>query len=118
ASEAKLRIMSRVVVFGAVAGRFAAAPGHGGNGTRSKITQVEELLQELGSLGFQSCEIVRHRGLLSVSYLICTYRYVQSNATKKGNPQDASSRSRTPPEPSISPRASLEVHSGVCESTP
>src|SRR5439155_1140541 len=96
ASEAKLRIMSRVVVFGAVAGRFAAAPGHGGNGTRSKITQVEELLQELGSLGFQSCEIVRHRGLLSVSYLICTYRYVQNNATKKGNPQDASSRSRTP----------------------
>src|SRR5947199_4468366 len=101
ASEAKLRIMSRVVVFGAVAGRFAAAPGHGGNGTRSKITQVEELLQELGSLGFQSCEIVRHRGLLSVSYLICTYRYVQNNATKKGNPQDASSRSRTNPDAAV-----------------
>src|SRR5712664_3981157 len=101
ASEAKLRIMSRVVVFGAVAGRFAAAPGHGGNGTRSQITQAEELLQELGSLGLQSCEIVRHTGSpLSVSYLICTYRYVQNNATKKEIPLDASSRSRTPPNSS------------------
>src|SRR6266852_249133 len=31
ASEAKLRVMSRVVVFGAVAGGLAAASGHGGN---------------------------------------------------------------------------------------
>jgi len=83
-----------------VAGRLAAAPGHGGNGTRSKITQAEELLQELGSLGLQSCKIIRHRGLLSVSYLICTYRYVQNNATKNEIPLDASSRSRT--------------HGGVC----
>ena len=35
--------MSRVVVFGAVAGRLAAAPGHGGDGTRSKITQAKSL---------------------------------------------------------------------------
>src|SRR5713226_3611475 len=103
ASEAKLRIMSRVVVFGAVAGRFAAAPGHGGNGTRSQITQAEELLQELGSLGLQSCKIIRHRGLLSVPYLICTYRYVQNNATKKENPLDASSRSHTLRTSSCSP---------------
>src|SRR5438094_3614588 len=117
ASEAKLRIMSRGVVFGAVAGRFAAAPGHGGNGTRSKITQVEELLQELGSLGFQSCEIVRHRGLLSVSYLICTYRYVQNNATKKGNPQDASSRSRTLSVAPICKSGSLPSSLLVCLGT-
>ena len=62
ACEAKLRIMSRVVVFGAVAGRLAAASGHGGNGARSQITQAEELLQELGSLGLQGGEIVRHKG--------------------------------------------------------
>jgi hypothetical protein len=37
-----------------------------------QITQAEELLQELGSLGFQSCEIVRHRGLLSVPHTFCT----------------------------------------------
>src|SRR6266699_148180 len=95
ASEAKLRIMSRVVVFGAVAGSFAAAPGHGGNGTRSQITQAEEFLQELGSMGLQSCKIIRHRGLLFVWYLICTYRYAQNNAIKKGNLLDTSSRSRT-----------------------
>src|SRR6266436_593383 len=65
-SEAKLRIMSRVVVFGAVARRLAAAPGHRGNGTRSKIMQAEELFQELRSLGLQSCKIVWHRGLLSL----------------------------------------------------
>jgi len=61
ASEAKLRIMCRVAVFGAVAGWLTAAPGHSANGTLSKSTQVEELLQELGSLRLQSCEIVRQR---------------------------------------------------------
>ena len=51
AGEAELGIVPRVVVLGAVAGGLAAAPGHGGNGTRTEITQAEELLQELGSLG-------------------------------------------------------------------
>src|SRR5207253_7354956 len=67
ASEAKLRIMSRVVVFGAVAGRLAAASDHCGNGARSKITPAEKLLQELGSLGPQCCDIVRHKD----SFLCC-----------------------------------------------
>jgi hypothetical protein len=81
--------MSRVVVFGAVAGRLAAAAGHGGNGTGSQITQAEKLLEELGSLSFQSCQIVRHGGLLSVSHPVCTYIDAQNNGTKKGNLLDA-----------------------------
>jgi hypothetical protein len=88
--------MPRVVVFGAVAGRLAAASGHGGNGTGSKIAQGEELFQELGSLGLQCCDIVRHKGFLSVPYLVCTYIDVQNNVTKKENPPDVTSRSRTP----------------------
>src|SRR5438034_4942426 len=82
ASEAKLRIMSRVVVFGAVAGRLAAASGHGGNGARSQITQAEELLQELGSLGLQSGEIVRHEGLLFCS-ASSLYVYIRSASWHK-----------------------------------
>jgi hypothetical protein len=39
ASEAKLRIMCRVAVFGAVAGWLTAAPGYGANGTLSKSTK-------------------------------------------------------------------------------
>jgi len=42
--EAKLRIMSRVVVFGTVAGRLATTAGYGGDGTGSQISQAEELL--------------------------------------------------------------------------
>ncbi len=82
ACEAKLRIMSRVVVFGAVAGRLAAASGHGGNGARSQITQAEELLQELGSLGLQSGEIVRHEGLLFCS-ASSLYVYIRSESWHK-----------------------------------
>jgi hypothetical protein len=33
----------------------------------SQITQAEELFHELGSLGFQSGEIIRHKGLLFYS---------------------------------------------------
>jgi hypothetical protein len=57
----------QVVVFGAMAGRLVAASGHGGNGTRSKITQAEELVQELGSLRFQSCQLVRVSFLYRIS---------------------------------------------------
>ncbi|MEK7407233.1 MAG: hypothetical protein AAB225_19335 [Acidobacteriota bacterium] len=60
ASQAKLRIMSGIVGLGAMAGGLAAAPGDGRDGTRPKIAQAEELLQELGSFGLQSCEIVEH----------------------------------------------------------
>src|SRR5437660_931606 len=62
ASETKLGVMSGVVAFGAVAGRLAAASGHRGNGTGSQIAQAEELPQELGSLGLQSSELVKHKG--------------------------------------------------------
>src|SRR5258708_18078395 len=87
--------MSRVVAFGAVAGRLAAASGHGGNGTRSQITQTEELLQKLGSFGLQSSDIVRHKGFLSLPQIVCTYIDVQNNVTKKGIPQHGTCRSPT-----------------------
>ena len=61
AGEAKLWIVSRVVVFSTVAGRLAAASGHRSDGAGSQITQAEELFQEFGSLGFQSGEVIRIR---------------------------------------------------------
>src|SRR5437899_12359259 len=74
--------MSRVVVFSAVAGRLAAASGHGGDGTGSQITQGEELFQELGSLGLQRGEVIRHKGLLLCSGSIL-YVYIRSESWHK-----------------------------------
>ncbi|MCX6632724.1 MAG: hypothetical protein NTW28_34415 [Candidatus Solibacter sp.] len=61
ASEAKLGIMTGIVGFGAMTRRLTAAPDNGSNRTGPKIAQAEELLQELGSVGFQGSENVRHR---------------------------------------------------------
>ena len=95
ASEAELRVMSRVVASGAVAGRLAAAAHDRGKGTGSQITQAEELLQELGSFGLQSIDIFRHKGFPSVPQSVCTYIDVQKHATKNEIPQDGTSMSPT-----------------------
>src|SRR5580704_11705562 len=95
AREAKLWIVSGVVVFSAVAGRLATASGHGSDGAGSQITQAEELFQEFGSLGFQSGEVIRHKGFLSIAQPVCTYRDAQNHAIKKGNPLVDSSMSPT-----------------------
>jgi len=76
-----------------VAGRLAAASGHGGDGTGSQITQGEELFQELGSLGLQRGEVIDIRVSFCVADLFCTYISVQNHGTKKGNPLDAPSMS-------------------------
>src|SRR5712691_4305284 len=72
--------MAGVVGPGAMAGRFAAAPDHGGNRTRPEIPQTEELLQELGSISFKSGQSSGHgSSLLSV--------YIRSELChKKENP--------------------------------
>jgi hypothetical protein len=43
--------MTGIVGFSAMAGRFTAATDYGSNRTRPKITQAEELFQELGTVG-------------------------------------------------------------------
>src|SRR2546425_1880068 len=50
--------MTGIVWFCAMARRFAAASDCGSNRTGPKITQAEELLQELGSIGLQGSERV------------------------------------------------------------
>jgi hypothetical protein len=89
ASQAELGIMSGIVRLGAMAGRFAAASRPGGNATRPKITQAEELLQEIGSFGFQGGEVINHRGSF------CAYLYAQNDAIKKGSSLRATSMSPT-----------------------
>ena len=51
-AEQRIVERTRIVRRGAMAGRFAAPPDHGGNGTRSEIAQAQELLQELGPIRF------------------------------------------------------------------
>jgi hypothetical protein len=95
ASETELRVVSRVVAFGTVAGRLAAAAHDGGKRAGAQITQAEELFQKLGSFALQSSDIVRHKGFLSVPQIVCTYIDVQNNATKKEIPQHGTSMSPT-----------------------
>ena len=93
AGEAELRIMAGVVGLGAMAGGLAAATDHGGNGAGRKSPKRQKLFQKLGSFGLQGCEIVRHKGSPFCSALVCTYIYAQNDATKKENPQQATSTS-------------------------
>jgi hypothetical protein len=62
AGKAELGIMTRIAGFGAMAGRLSTAPDNGSNRTGSEVAQAEEILQELGPLGFEGSEIVRHSG--------------------------------------------------------
>jgi len=50
AGEAELRVMSRVVAFGAVAGRLAAAAHDCGKGAGSQIPQAEDSSRNLDLL--------------------------------------------------------------------
>ena len=59
AGQSKLGIVPWIVGLGAVTGWFAAAPDDGGDRARSQITQSEELLEELGSIGLQRSDGIR-----------------------------------------------------------
>ena len=59
AGQSKLGIVPWIVGLGAVTGWFAAAPDDGGDKARSQITQSEELLEELGSIGLQRSDGIR-----------------------------------------------------------
>jgi hypothetical protein len=50
--QTELGIMAWVVGLSAMAGRLATLPNHGGNRARSKVSETQELLQELGTAGF------------------------------------------------------------------
>jgi hypothetical protein len=58
--QPKLRVVTRVVGFGAMAGRLPAASHYGCDRTGPQIAQVEEVFQEFGSIRFQSIEGVSH----------------------------------------------------------
>jgi hypothetical protein len=53
ADEAKLQVVAWIVGLGAMTVGFSAAAGHRTDGTRAKISEFQELLQECGALGFQ-----------------------------------------------------------------
>ena len=49
AGQANLRVVTRVVGLGAMAGRLTAAAHHGRDGTGPKITEAQELFEQPGS---------------------------------------------------------------------
>jgi len=51
--QPELGIMTWIIRFGAMAGRFAAAPDDRRDRTGPQISQTEELLQKLGPIRFQ-----------------------------------------------------------------
>ena len=61
ASQPELRIVTRIVRLGAMAGWLSTAPNNGGNRAWPQIAQAQELFQKLGALGLQSSKIVGHR---------------------------------------------------------
>jgi hypothetical protein len=81
--ETKHGFVAGIMRLGAMARWLATAPGNGGDGTRPQVAQAQEILQQLGTLGLQGSEIVRHLGAP-----FCTYTYVQNYATKKENSSD------------------------------
>lgn len=60
AGQANLRIVTRVVGPGAMAGRFPAAAGDGADRTRAQIAQASELMKDFAAFGFQLRERFRH----------------------------------------------------------
>jgi hypothetical protein len=60
--EAQLRIVSGVVGLGTMTARLTTPADDRSDGARPKVTQAQELLQELGTLGFQSNERIGHEG--------------------------------------------------------
>jgi hypothetical protein len=98
-SEAEVGIMAGVIGFGAMAGRFAAAADDGGNRARPKIAQPEELLQELGTVGFQRSECNRHVHLLLYVYIRTELRHKKRKTASRhfwvAYPPACARRSRT-----------------------
>ena len=60
-SEPELRIMPRVVGFGAMASLFATAPDNSSNRAGPKIGQSAEPLQDLESFSLQNSERIGHK---------------------------------------------------------
>jgi hypothetical protein len=61
ASETELGIMAGIVRFGAMAGRFTATPDNGCYRTGPKISQAQELVQELGSVSLKDRKSINHK---------------------------------------------------------
>src|SRR5438067_13684643 len=58
--QTELWVVTGVVRFGAMAGRFTAAPHYGRDRTGPEIAKAEKFFQKSGSLRFKSFEIVSH----------------------------------------------------------
>jgi hypothetical protein len=60
AGQANLRVVTRVVRFGAMAGRFSAPASDGADRTRAQIAKASELMKDFAAFGFQLLESIRH----------------------------------------------------------
>ena len=78
--QTKLRIVTRIVRLGAMAGGFTAAAHYSGDRTGSHVAQTKELFEKLGAIRFQGIKGFRHGGFLSERY------YTFRNVTHKRKP--------------------------------
>jgi hypothetical protein len=89
--QPKLRVVARIVGFGAMARWLAAATHYGCDRTRPEVAKAEEILQEFGSIRFQSVDGVRHK-FSSERY------YTFRNAAQKKKTRHPRFTRRPPPD--------------------
>src|SRR6266571_7205896 len=88
--ELKMRAVSGVVGFGAMATGTPAAPGSTGDRTRLKVAEFGDLLEQRGSVVDKSRQRVWHGASLPYSIT-----YFKNQALKKENPQSITFMSHT-----------------------
>src|SRR6266581_3186180 len=89
--ELKMRAVPGVVGFGAMATGTPTAPRSTGDGTRLKVTECGDLLEQRGSVVDKSRQGVWHGASLPYSIT-----YFKNQCPKKENPQSITFMSRTP----------------------
>jgi hypothetical protein len=70
--ELKMRTMSRIVWFGAMAPRLSATPDCAGDGTWLKVAQFRDMAEQGGAFASQSRERINHQepSFLTVHYTL------------------------------------------------
>jgi hypothetical protein len=92
AGETKLRVVARIVRFGAVAGGLTASTGDGGNRAWAQIAKRGDLAQDLSTLSLKSGQGIGHGG---VSFL-SNQQHSEAVTQKKKRSGVAPFMSRTP----------------------
>jgi hypothetical protein len=67
--QTELRIVTGIVQFGAMAGRFTAAAHYSSDGTGPQVAQSKEFIEKFGAVGFEDIQSFGH-GFLSERFTL------------------------------------------------